>query len=238
MGIIIVAAPSILLSLAGVSAADWAAEDTDGEWVPEATLPQVCPSHWEAAAAAGSQESALPAGEGGKTGPSEANHFIFLLVADNLLTVNDSTATCVFTFVSHLLSLLCPHQARQDILAQDLAEAIDSQVELAEHLRCYREENEKLHTEKQGVCMCVFLCFNHGSGIAMQIQQNIYDGKCHLNIPLLHSIMTCKGLSPEGFFFFFFLVKAIFWTLYPLRENNVHVWLSSAFTCPTNPVHV
>ncbi|KAM6939594.1 caspase recruitment domain-containing protein 14 [Xenentodon cancila] len=39
--------------------------------------------------------------------------------------------------------------ARQDILAQDLAEAIDSQVELAEQLRCYREENEMLHRDKQ-----------------------------------------------------------------------------------------
>lgn len=47
--------------------------------------------------------------------------------------------------------LLCPRQARQDILAQDLAEAIDSQVELAEQLRCYREDNEKLLTEKQVV---------------------------------------------------------------------------------------
>uniref|UniRef100_A0A3B5AAZ9 CARD domain-containing protein n=1 Tax=Stegastes partitus TaxID=144197 RepID=A0A3B5AAZ9_9TELE len=42
--------------------------------------------------------------------------------------------------------------ARQDILAQDLAEAIDSQVELAAQLRCYREENEQLHRDKQGVC--------------------------------------------------------------------------------------
>lgn len=65
-------------------------------------------------------------------------------------------ATRVFTFASHLLSLLCFRQARQDILAQDLAEAIDSQVELAEQLRCYREENEKLLTEKQGVG--VFFC--------------------------------------------------------------------------------
>lgn len=225
MGIIIAAAPSVLLSLAGVSAADWAAEDTDGEWVPEATLPQVCPSHWGATAATGSQESALPAGEGGKTGPSETNHLIFLLVADNLETVNDTTATCVFTLASHLLSLLCLCQAHKDILAQDLAEALDSQVELAEHLRCYREENEKLVTEKQGVCMCVFLCFtHHGSGNAMQIQQNIYDGKCHLNIPLLHTFMSCKSFLG---FFFFGGVKTAFWAFHPLRENNVHVWLSS-----------
>lgn len=51
--------------------------------------------------------------------------------------------------------LLLLHQARQDILAQDLAEAIDSQVELAEQLRCYREENEELLRDKQGVCVCV-----------------------------------------------------------------------------------
>ncbi|XP_029951042.1 caspase recruitment domain-containing protein 14 isoform X2 [Salarias fasciatus] len=41
--------------------------------------------------------------------------------------------------------------ARQDILAQDLAEAIDSQVELAEQLRCYREENEQLLRDKKGL---------------------------------------------------------------------------------------
>lgn len=49
----------------------------------------------------------------------------------------------------------CLYQARQDILAQDLAEAIDSQVELAEQLRCYREENEKLLRENQGVSVFV-----------------------------------------------------------------------------------
>lgn len=49
---------------------------------------------------------------------------------------------------------LLTRQARQDILAQDLAEAIDSQVELAEQLRCYREENEKLHRDKQEVSLC------------------------------------------------------------------------------------
>ncbi|KAG7486636.1 caspase recruitment domain-containing protein 14 [Solea senegalensis] len=41
--------------------------------------------------------------------------------------------------------------AHQDILARDLAEAIDSQVELAEQLRRYREENEQLLAEKQGL---------------------------------------------------------------------------------------
>ena len=60
--------------------------------------------------------------------------------------------------ISHLLSLLCPSQACQDILAQDLAEAIGSQVELAEQLRCYRGENEQLVREKQEVCVCVCVC--------------------------------------------------------------------------------
>ncbi|KAM9313946.1 caspase recruitment domain-containing protein 14 [Pholidichthys leucotaenia] len=41
--------------------------------------------------------------------------------------------------------------ACHDILTQDLAEAIDSQVELAEQLRCYREENEQLVRDKQGL---------------------------------------------------------------------------------------
>uniref|UniRef100_A0A3P9N206 Caspase recruitment domain family, member 14 n=1 Tax=Poecilia reticulata TaxID=8081 RepID=A0A3P9N206_POERE len=49
-------------------------------------------------------------------------------------------------------------QAHKDILQQDLAEAIDSQVELAEHLKSYREENEKLLRDKQGVCVCVCVC--------------------------------------------------------------------------------
>lgn len=55
---------------------------------------------------------------------------------------------------SYLLFLL--HQARQDILAQDLAEAIDSQVELAEQLQSYREENEQLLRDKKKVCLFLF----------------------------------------------------------------------------------
>ena len=232
MGIITVAAPSVLLSLAGVSSADWAAEDTDGEWVPEATLPQVCPSH---AAATGSQESALPAGEGGKTGPSETNHLIFLLVADNLLTVNDSTATCVFTFVSHLLSLLCPLQARQDILAQDLAEAIDSQVELAEHLRCYREENEKLNTEKQGVCMCACFCascimdqelpckFSQTS----MMESAIWISHCY-------TVSWRAKAFPQRISFFFFF----FFFLFKLKLLSQHIpWERTMFMCGLAVVH-
>lgn len=113
-------------------------------------------------------------------------------------------ATRVFTFASHLLSLLCFRQARQDILAQDLAEAIDSQVELAEQLRCYREENEKLLTEKQGVCVCVFLC-HHGSGSVMQMQLDIHDGKCRFDYPTTtHHYDVQKPLARGKF-----LMKAI-----------------------------
>lgn len=49
-------------------------------------------------------------------------------------------------------------QAHHDILAQDLAEAIDSQVELAGQLRCYREDNEKLLAEKHTVCEKSTVC--------------------------------------------------------------------------------
>ena len=86
-----------------------------------------------------------------------------LMKAEKLDPVRAITSSlCVIsadlvTVVTHsCLCLLCLCQAHQDILAQDLAEAIDSQVELAEQLRCYREENEQLLMEKQGVC--VFVC--------------------------------------------------------------------------------
>ncbi|KAG8015045.1 Caspase recruitment domain-containing protein 14 [Nibea albiflora] len=62
--------------------------------------------------------------------------------------------------------------ARQDILAQDLAEAIDSQVELAEQLRCYREENEKLLTEKQGLS-------DQKECLSLQVQQLTLDCNMH-----------------------------------------------------------
>uniref|UniRef100_A0A4W5RYP2 Caspase recruitment domain family, member 14 n=1 Tax=Hucho hucho TaxID=62062 RepID=A0A4W5RYP2_9TELE len=48
--------------------------------------------------------------------------------------------------------LLVPEKftpAREDILAQDLVEARDGRMELAEQLRCYREENEQLTRERQ-----------------------------------------------------------------------------------------
>ncbi|XP_030592736.1 caspase recruitment domain-containing protein 14 [Archocentrus centrarchus] len=62
--------------------------------------------------------------------------------------------------------------ARQDILAQDLAEAIDSQVELAEQLRSYREENEQLLRDKQGL-------LDQKECLSLQVQQLTLDCKMH-----------------------------------------------------------
>ncbi|XP_008303233.1 caspase recruitment domain-containing protein 14-like, partial [Stegastes partitus] len=62
--------------------------------------------------------------------------------------------------------------ARQDILAQDLAEAIDSQVELAAQLRCYREENEQLHRDKQGL-------MDQKQCLSLQVDQLTLDCKMH-----------------------------------------------------------
>ncbi|XP_028993451.1 caspase recruitment domain-containing protein 14 isoform X2 [Betta splendens] len=58
--------------------------------------------------------------------------------------------------------------AHRDILAQDLAEAIDSQVELAEQLRCYREENEQLLNSKQEL-------LEQKESLALQVQQLTLD---------------------------------------------------------------
>ncbi|XP_061580686.1 caspase recruitment domain-containing protein 14 [Cololabis saira] len=63
--------------------------------------------------------------------------------------------------------------ARQDILAQDLAEAIDSQLELAEQLRCYREENEKLHRDKQEL-------LHQKEGLSAEVKQLTLDCKMQL----------------------------------------------------------
>ncbi|KAM9769812.1 LOW QUALITY PROTEIN: caspase recruitment domain-containing protein 14 [Menidia menidia] len=60
--------------------------------------------------------------------------------------------------------------ARRDILAQDLAEAIDSQVELAEQLRTYREENEKLLRDKQEL-------LEQKERLGLEVQQMTLDGK-------------------------------------------------------------
>uniref|UniRef100_A0A3Q3VZN8 Uncharacterized protein n=1 Tax=Mola mola TaxID=94237 RepID=A0A3Q3VZN8_MOLML len=68
-------------------------------------------------------------------------------------------------------SLRC-QLARRDILAQDLAEAIDSQVELAEQLRCYREDNEKLLTEKQAL-------LDQKESLGLEVQQLTQDCNMH-----------------------------------------------------------
>ncbi|CAJ1053312.1 caspase recruitment domain-containing protein 14 [Xyrichtys novacula] len=63
-------------------------------------------------------------------------------------------------------------KAHQDILAQDLAEAIGSQAELAEQLRCYREEGEKLLKEKQAL-------LDQKECLNLQVQQLTLDCKMH-----------------------------------------------------------
>ncbi|XP_071360283.1 caspase recruitment domain-containing protein 14 [Trachinotus anak] len=71
--------------------------------------------------------------------------------------------------------------ARQEILAQDLAEAIDSQVELAEQLRCYREENEQLLREKQGL-------MDQKECLSLQVQQLTLDCNMHQQkITMIHN---------------------------------------------------
>lgn len=62
--------------------------------------------------------------------------------------------------------------ARNDILAQDLAEAIGSQVELAEQLQCYREENEQLLREKQALV-------DQKESLSLQVQQLTLDCNMH-----------------------------------------------------------
>ncbi|XP_064804964.1 caspase recruitment domain-containing protein 14 [Oncorhynchus masou masou] len=58
--------------------------------------------------------------------------------------------------------------AREDILAQDLAEARDGRVELAEQLRCYREENEQLARERRETV-------EHKECLALQVQKLTLD---------------------------------------------------------------
>ncbi|XP_077380388.1 caspase recruitment domain-containing protein 14 [Festucalex cinctus] len=62
--------------------------------------------------------------------------------------------------------------AHQDILAQDLAEAIDSQVELASQLGCYREENQQMHREKQEL-------LDQNECLTLQVQQLTLDCNMH-----------------------------------------------------------
>nr|XP_057924352.1 caspase recruitment domain-containing protein 14 [Doryrhamphus excisus]XP_057924360.1 caspase recruitment domain-containing protein 14 [Doryrhamphus excisus]XP_057924369.1 caspase recruitment domain-containing protein 14 [Doryrhamphus excisus]XP_057924378.1 caspase recruitment domain-containing protein 14 [Doryrhamphus excisus]XP_057924387.1 caspase recruitment domain-containing protein 14 [Doryrhamphus excisus]XP_057924395.1 caspase recruitment domain-containing protein 14 [Doryrhamphus ex len=71
-----------------------------------------------------------------------------------------------------LLKMEKLNPAHQDILAQDLAEAIDSQVELAEQLKCSREENEQLHREKQKL-------LDQSECLTLQVQQLTLDCNMH-----------------------------------------------------------
>uniref|UniRef100_A0A3Q0T2D1 Caspase recruitment domain family, member 14 n=1 Tax=Amphilophus citrinellus TaxID=61819 RepID=A0A3Q0T2D1_AMPCI len=114
---------------------------------------------------------------------------------------------------SYLLLLL--HQARQDILAQDLAEAIDSQVELAEQLRSYREENEQLLRDKQGVCVFVFFFF---SVVTVVIEQEMSH--------------KCNQISPYGKCPFQTLVSSIIITkIFSQRKksDSVQHWESTQY---------
>ncbi|XP_023810472.1 caspase recruitment domain-containing protein 14 isoform X2 [Oryzias latipes] len=76
----------------------------------------------------------------------------------------------VRTLRSQLAKAQTLDPARQDILAQDLAEAIDSQVQLAEQLRCYREENEILQRDKQAL-------LDQKESLSLQVQQLTVDCK-------------------------------------------------------------
>ncbi|KAJ0050842.1 hypothetical protein NL108_008189 [Boleophthalmus pectinirostris] len=62
--------------------------------------------------------------------------------------------------------------ARNDILAQDLAEAIGSQAELVEQLKSYREENEQLHRDKQ-------VLLEQKESLGLQVQQLSLDCSMH-----------------------------------------------------------
>ncbi|XP_023833297.1 caspase recruitment domain-containing protein 14 [Salvelinus sp. IW2-2015] len=58
--------------------------------------------------------------------------------------------------------------ARDDILAQNLVEARDGHMELAEQLRCYREENEQLTRERREMV-------EHKECLALQVQKLSLD---------------------------------------------------------------
>lgn len=62
--------------------------------------------------------------------------------------------------------------ARNELLAQDLAEAIGSQAELAEQLQNYREENEQLHRDKQTL-------LDQKESLGLQVQQLTLDCSMH-----------------------------------------------------------
>ncbi|CAL1602174.1 unnamed protein product [Knipowitschia caucasica] len=80
---------------------------------------------------------------------------------------------------AEVLSLRCQLEkaekldpARNDILAQDLAEAIGSQAELAEQLQTYREENEHLLRDKQ-------MLLEQKESLGLQVQQLSLDCSMH-----------------------------------------------------------
>ncbi|XP_061130989.1 caspase recruitment domain-containing protein 14 isoform X1 [Syngnathus typhle] len=62
--------------------------------------------------------------------------------------------------------------AHQDILAQDLAEAKDSQVELVDQLKRYTEENEQMHREKQEL-------LDQNECLTLQVKQLTQDCNVH-----------------------------------------------------------
>ncbi|KAJ3615150.1 hypothetical protein NHX12_018718 [Muraenolepis orangiensis] len=62
--------------------------------------------------------------------------------------------------------------AHEDILAQDLAEARDGRMELAEQLRSYRDENERLLREKEEL-------LDQKEHLALQVQQLTLDCDLH-----------------------------------------------------------
>ncbi|KAJ0033402.1 hypothetical protein NQD34_000509 [Periophthalmus magnuspinnatus] len=62
--------------------------------------------------------------------------------------------------------------ARNDILAQDLAEAIGSQAELAQQLQSYREDNEQLHQENQTL-------LEQKESLGLQVEQLSLDCSMH-----------------------------------------------------------
>ncbi|XP_042341539.1 LOW QUALITY PROTEIN: caspase recruitment domain-containing protein 14-like [Plectropomus leopardus] len=80
-------------------------------------------------------------------------------------------------------------EACQDILAKDLAEAIDSQTELAELLRCSRAENEHLLAERRGLV-------DQKESLSLQMQQLTLD--CNMHQQRSTVIQSqCKELQAE-----------------------------------------
>lgn len=138
--------------LAGVPATDWAAQGPNRDKFPEAVLAQVRLPCWDSEAPGGGQHAAAQAAGGWEIHPGEQR-----TEAQRVLLHKRTPEHLILSLPSisvfHLLSLSLRHQAREDILAQDLAEAVDGRTELVEQLRVYREENERLLGEKEEVCV-------------------------------------------------------------------------------------